>query len=336
MSNEGTRSKTVLSDGRRDTVPAGGRRVTVTADDGVPLAVREYGSPDAPVTAVFAHGHCLHSESWSFLREQLAGSWGDDVRMVFYDHRGHGESGHAPAEAYTIEQLGRDLGAVLAAVAPHGPVVLVGHSMGGMTALTYARQNPLLVGDRLAGLALISTAAGGLADSGPGRLLRGPALSVLQAAVRWAPRIAQGSRRLGHNLCGALVRIAAVGNRSVDPRIVAVAAAMVNDTSVATMCGFLASFAGYDETGTLTTLAGIPSVVVCGSADLLTPFSHSTAMASRLPAAVLVRIEGAGHSVILERPAEVAGAIAALVARVGAAAAVGSGAAERGMVTAAG
>ncbi|MFC4602967.1 alpha/beta fold hydrolase [Rhodococcus kronopolitis] len=335
MSNEDSRSKTLPSGGRRVTVPAGGRRVTVTADDGVPLAVREYGSPDAAVTAVFVHGHCLHSESWSVLREQLAGSWGDDVRMVFYDHRGHGESGHAPAAAYTIEQLGRDLGAVLATVAPHGPVVLVGHSMGGMAALTYARQNPRLVGDRLVGLALISTAAGGLADTGPGRLLRGPALSVLQAAVRWAPRIAQGSRRLGHNLCGALVRVAAVGNLSVDPRIVAVAAAMVNDTSVATMCGFLASFADYDETGTLTTLASIPSVVVCGSADLLTPFSHSTEMASRMPAAELVRIEGAGHSVILERPAEVAGAIAALLARVGAAAR-GPRTADRELAAAAG
>ncbi len=108
-----------------------GRRLTVRTDDGVPLAVREFGSPDAATTVVFVHGHCLRTESWWALREQLVRFWRNDVRMVFYDHRGHGESGEAPAATYTIDQLGRDLGSVLDAVAPHGPVVLVGTRWAG-------------------------------------------------------------------------------------------------------------------------------------------------------------------------------------------------------------
>lgn len=70
-----------------------GRRLTVRTDDGIALAVREFGSPDAATTVVFVHGHCLRTESWWALREQLVRFWRNDVRMVFYDHRGHGESG---------------------------------------------------------------------------------------------------------------------------------------------------------------------------------------------------------------------------------------------------
>lgn len=295
----------------------GGRNVTVLADDGVRLAVQEFGRSDAPVTAVFVHGHCLRTDSWSFLREYLAGCWGEDVRMVFYDHRGHGASGAAPAETYTIHQLGRDLDAVIEAVVPNGPIVLVGHSMGGMTALAYAGQNPHTIGSRIVGMALISTAASGLAELGLGRLLHSPWVSAFQTAVRRAPRAVQRSKWLSHKLCAALVRAAGYRNRTVDPRMVALAAAMINDTSVVTMSSFLKSFIGFDESGSLSALAAIPSLILCGSADTMTPFAHSAAMASRLPASELVSIYGAGHSVILERAAEVAHAIAALVVRAG-------------------
>ena len=65
--------------------------------------------------------------------------------------------GHA-----TIEQLGRDLKHVLDTVVPHGPIVLVGHSMGGMTIMALAEEYPELFGDRIVGVGLISTTAGGL------------------------------------------------------------------------------------------------------------------------------------------------------------------------------
>ena len=81
--------------------------------------------------------------------------------MVFYDQRGHGQSGAAPPSTYTVAQLGRDLETVLAVMAPRGPVVLVGHSMGGMTVLSHARQFPQRYGTRIVGAALISSAAEG-------------------------------------------------------------------------------------------------------------------------------------------------------------------------------
>ena len=109
------------------------RSYVVTTPDGVDLAVREVGPVDARLTVVFAHGFCLRMGAFYFQRARLAEQWGRQVRMVFYDQRGHGQSGEAPPETYTVTQLGQDLETMLAVMAPRGPVVLVGHSMGGMT-----------------------------------------------------------------------------------------------------------------------------------------------------------------------------------------------------------
>ena len=132
------------------------RSSVVTTADGVDLAVREVGPADAPLTVVFSHGFCLRMAAFHFQRVRLEQEWGEQVRMVFYDQRGHGQSAEAPPDTYTIEQLGRDLEAVLAATAPKGPVVLVGHSMGGMTVLSHARQYPQRYPTRIVGVALIS------------------------------------------------------------------------------------------------------------------------------------------------------------------------------------
>ena len=94
------------------------RSSVVTTTDGVPLAVREVGPTDAPLTVVFAHGFCLRMGAFYFQRARLSEQWGDQVRMVFYDQRGHGQSGEAPPDTHTVTQLGQDLESVLAVVAP--------------------------------------------------------------------------------------------------------------------------------------------------------------------------------------------------------------------------
>lgn len=295
-----------------------GHRITVSADDGVPLAVREFGRPDAPLTVVFVHGHCLRTDSWTYLRSHLTQTWGTEVRMVFYDHRGHGESGEAPYDTYNLDQLGSDLSAVLRAVVPTGPIVLVGHSMGAMTALVYARQNPAEIGTRIVGVGLIASAASRLTEAGIGRWLRRPAVAALRGAVKWAPGVMHASKRMSRSVCEPIVRNAGFGNRKVSPRMVAVAAAMLNETSVVTMSGFLESFIGFDESETLSILEQIPALILGGSADVVTPFEHSIAIASRLPGSMLVCLEGAGHGVILDQAAEVASSITSLVERVSA------------------
>ncbi len=292
-----------------------GHRCTVVADDGVPIAVRSFGATDASLTVVFVHGHCLHTEYWSFLREHLLRDFDAGTRMVFYDHRGHGESGHAHHATYTIDQLATDLDAVLRAVAPTGPVVLVGHSMGAMVVLAYARLYPAAIGERIAGIGLIAGAAGGITEVGLGRLLNRHAVASLQRAVVHAPRVMQASKRLSRWAFGPLIREASTGTRRVNPRVTAIATAVLNETALLTMSGFLSSLLDFDEANTLPRFGDLPALVLAGSADLMMPFAHSVVLASQLAGAELVRIEGAGHSVVLERAEEVAHSITALVDR---------------------
>ena len=109
--------------------------------------------------------------------------------MIFYDQRGHGQSGEAPPETYTVTQLGKDLETVLQVIAPRDPIVLVGHSMGGMTVLSHARQFPQHYGSRIVGAALISSAAEGVAKSPLGEILKNPALEAVRRAARSAPKL---------------------------------------------------------------------------------------------------------------------------------------------------
>lgn len=290
-------------------------RSTVVTGDGTALAVYETGRRDAPMTVVFVHGHCLAKESWFDVRAQLQRTWGEDVRMVFYDHRGHGESGAADASTYTIEQLGDDLAAVIRTTVPTGRYVVIGHSMGGMTAMSFARQNLGELGTRLVGVGLIATAAHGIAEEGLGACLAHPLVSKFRSAVRRAPNLMGASKRLSRGICTPLVRAAGCGSRRVSPRVIALASAMLNETSVVTMAGFLGSLHDFDESKTLSALAVVPTLVLCGSEDLMTPIRHSRAIADLLPAARLVTVEKSGHMVILERAAEVADAVATLVAQ---------------------
>ncbi|WP_159837773.1 alpha/beta fold hydrolase [Nocardia sp. CY41] len=293
------------------------RRATVRTEDGVALAVREYGPRDADLTVVLLHGHCLRTESWTYVRAELLRRYAG-ARIVCYDHRGHGESAVASRRTYTLDQLGRDLRDVLDAVAPTGPVVLAGHSMGGMTALTYAGQNPHEIGTRIVGVALLATAADGLADAGFGRLLRNPVVSAFQAAVRRAPGAMHHAKLLACRLFAPLIRTAEFGDRKVSARVLALANAMRNETPIVTMAGFLSDFMVYDRTDALALLSRIPTLVLCGSADLMTPPSHSVAMAAAVEYSDFVIVEGAGHSVILEEPGRVAEAVARLMTRAGA------------------
>ncbi|MBF6135741.1 alpha/beta hydrolase [Nocardia otitidiscaviarum] len=292
-----------------------GHHTTVTAADGTPIAVRDFGPAAAPVTVVFVHGHCLRTESWTFLREHLQRHWGADIRMVFYDHRGHGDSGVADPRTYTVDQLAQDLDAVLRTVVPTGPVVLVGHSMGAMVTLAYARLYPETIGSRVAGVGLIAGAANGVTRVGLGRFLSGPAVSSLNLAVRRAPRFMQASKHLSRRFFEPIMREAALGTRQVSPRVLAVATTILNETPLLTMSAFLDSLIRFDETATLHRLGAIPTLVLAGSADIVIPFAHSVVLASQLDDSELVRIDGAGHSVILERAEEVAAAIVALVDR---------------------
>lgn len=291
------------------------RSVVVTTPDGVPLAVREVGPADARLTVVFAHGFCLRMGAFHFQRARLAEQWGDQVRMVFYDQRGHGLSGDAPADTFTVPQLGQDLEAVLAVMAPRGPVVLVGHSMGGMTVLSHARQFPNRYPSRIVGVALIASAAEGVSRSPLGEILKNPALEAARFAVRYAPQAVNHGRGAARLVIGPVLRAASYGDELVSRSVVAFSEKMMHETPMTTMVGFLHALEVHDETAALTTLAKIPTLIACGDHDLLTPMEYSQQMADALPKSELVVVEDAGHLVQLEQPEVIDDALVRLVER---------------------
>ncbi|MCV7332997.1 alpha/beta fold hydrolase [Mycobacterium cookii] len=293
----------------------GDRSYLVTTPDGVPLAVREVGPTDAPLTVVFAHGFCLRMGSFHFQRIRLSEEWGSQVRMIFYDQRGHGRSGAAPPETYTVTQLGMDLETVLQVIAPRGPIVLVGHSMGGMTVLSHARQFPQQYGNRITGAALISSAAEGVAKSPLGEILNNPALEAVRRAARSAPKLVHRGRNATRSLIGPILRAASYSNINVSPTIAAFSEEMMLGTPIPTMVEFLQALEVHDETKGLATLATIPTLIVCGDRDLVTPAEYSRRMAAALPDCELVIVSRAGHLVLLDQSEPVNGALVRLVKR---------------------
>jgi pimeloyl-ACP methyl ester carboxylesterase len=291
----------------------GDRSYLVTTPDGIPLAVREVGPTDAPLTVVFAHGFCLRMGAFHFQRMRLSEEWGSQVRLIFYDQRGHGRSGEAPPETYTVTQLGKDLETLLQVIAPRGSIVLVGHSMGGMTVLSHARQFPQHYGSRIKGAALISSAAEGVAESPLGEILNNPALEAVLRAARSAPKLVHRGRTAARSLIGPILRAASYSDMRVSPSIVAFSQEMMLGTPVPTMVEFLRALQVHDETAALSTLAKIPTLIVCGDRDLVTPANYSRKMADALPDSELVIVAKAGHLVLLDKPASVSDGLVRLV-----------------------
>ncbi|MEU3273616.1 alpha/beta hydrolase [Saccharomonospora sp. NPDC006951] len=286
---------------------APGRLSTVAADDGTPLAVEEvdpFGGRRSELTVVGVHGFALSRRSWHFQRTALASLRLPRVRQVYYDHRGHGQSGAAEAATSTIEQLARDLDAVLRAVAPDEPTVLMGHSMGGMVIMELARQNPGLFEGRIRGVVLIATAAGGVGARGLPRSLLSkynPLTRGVGELAGWQPGLVEFVRAAGGQLTRHAVRRLAFGRRDVDSRLVDFMLEMLAVTPVRQLVNFVDTLGSHNRYAALAGLKHVPVLVVGGDSDRLTPFSHAERMAAELPEARLVRVRGAGHMVQVEQ-----------------------------------
>ncbi len=296
--------------------PVGGRPTTVIASDGVPLHVEVVGASDAELTLVFIHGFCVSLDCWTFQRRDLAGFG----RLVFYDQRAHGTSGTCDVASCTIEQLGDDLHRVLTEVVPTGPVILVGHSMGGMTVLALADAHPEFFTDRIVGVGLVSTSAGSLATVTFGlpaaaTVALRTCLPGLAVGMRYAPTLLERGRRRGSDVAWAVTRRIGFGSAGVSPAVVSFLEKMVAATPLRVIAAFLPTLIGHDKLAAAAALVTTPTLILVGDADVMTPLEHSRTLAAALPEADLVVVSGAGHAVILERPDEVNAALRALVDR---------------------
>ncbi|MET7713483.1 alpha/beta hydrolase [Streptomyces sp. NPDC005407] len=298
----------------------------VDPDAGAPRRRRLFGrKAPAPVTVVFSHGYCLSQDSWHFQRAALRGL----VRTVYWDQRSHGRSARGAAQSgedavpVAIDQLGRDLKAVIDAAAPEGPLVLVGHSMGGMTVMALADHFPELVRERVSGVAFIGTSAGKLGEVNYGlpvagvNAVRRVLPGVLKALGSQAELVERG-RRATADLFAGLIKRYSFSSRDVDPAVARFAERMIEGTPIDVVAEFYPAFVEHDKAEALEIFREVPVLVLAGDKDLVTPSSHSEGIADLLPDSELVIVPDGGHLVMLEHPEVVTDRLADLLARVGA------------------
>jgi pimeloyl-ACP methyl ester carboxylesterase len=295
------------------------RRVAaVRTQDGAELHATVDGSDDAPVTLVLAHGWTLAQAAWDDVADLLATRIADgELRLIRYDQRGHGRSTWGryadDVAELSIDQLGADLGDVIDQLAPTGAVVLGGHSMGGMTIMCLAAARPELFGDRVRGVALVSTSAGDLAPPGE-TLAERIQLRLAPGMVTVAIGGARALERLRqllpptHPRHQKMVRELLYGADATDEMVVA-GAEIMHASTVRAFAAFYPALGEHDKREELKALTNVPVEILVGESDKLTPKRHSRQLAEALPHATLHIVERTGHMLTQERPQQVVDAI---------------------------
>jgi pimeloyl-ACP methyl ester carboxylesterase len=293
------------------TAPLGGDPIEVTSADGTRLHARSFDPASEPgagarATVVLAHGWTERLSLWGQVIAMLRGR---GMRVVAYDLRGHGSSELAADGDYSIERFGEDVDAVLRATGtPASETVIAGHSLGGMSVAAWAAHHD--VRERVAG-ALITNA--GVDDLLGGALVFGALGRLLT------------QRRLGRALVGASVplpplmtpvgqatiRYLAFGPSATTAQV-AFYERMLVQTPASVRAATGIALSDLDLRSALARLI-VPTVVIAGDHDRLTPPAHSERIVAALPEpAGLIVLEQTGHMSPLERPRQVADAITAL------------------------
>jgi pimeloyl-ACP methyl ester carboxylesterase len=265
--------------------------------DGTKLTVRAAGDPGAPIL-LFVHGFSLDMTTW---HEQWIGL-SADFRCVLMDQRGHGRSGRPAHNNLSLRALGRDIGSVLDVVAPERPVVVIGHSMGGMAAMALAEQRPELFGERIAGLVLIGTSADDLLRGAMGsitELLR-PRLGTLSTTARRVDRLRKAIMASPGDIRGAAVRLTQFGP-DAPPHLVEHIVRLAEGASSQVWTDGLTGLMEMDLRYAVPRVK-VPALVVVGEYDRVTPPASAVELTGLLPDARLVVVEGAGHMPMMERP----------------------------------
>jgi pimeloyl-ACP methyl ester carboxylesterase len=270
--------------------------------------------PEDDLTLVLVHGYALSLDCWHFQRKHFR----NKIRIVLYDQRSHGRSGRSAGELCRVPQLAEDLLQVLDEVVGDGPVVLVGHSMGGMTIMHLALTHPELFGTRIRGVALFSTAAGEMADYSPIRGLPGRTFGRIaqptMAALNRIPEVVERGRTAGSDLSFVFTKKGSYGS-DVPPSYVEFMNQMLGQTPMSVISDFYPAFAELDEYDAFNVLATVETAVIGGEDDAITPIRHTDKIIELLPGADVRRLPDCGHMGIIEHHEIFNQVLADLIAR---------------------
>lgn len=273
-----------------------GRPAEVMSGDGTRLHVEVFGPDDAP-TILLIHGWLESIDLWHHQIRELS----RDFRVVAYDLRGHGRSGQARTGRYDDEVLADDMQAVLDTMLPPGELCLAaGHSLGGMTIVSWAGRYPESVHFRLAGAALVNTGmsdfvtyATALGDGTPYPVHRAAYNAFFFTPVAWPQQFDRLSYFLTRRM--ALGPSASIGAVAASHR-------MFTRTHPPARGGFGRMFLTLDLMPAVANLSA-PTEVIGGRLDRLLPPRYSQRLASALPHLVEYDdLPESGHMSPLEAP----------------------------------
>ena len=280
---------------------SGTRSRVVEVGDGAEIFVEESG-PESRRGAIFLHGSCLRTDVWHY---QIPGL--GDHRLVFYDLRGHGLSQPKGESEYTIATLARDLLRIMEEVGLE-EAVIVGHSIGGMVALEVCKENPELLGSRIAGIALLNTThrpgaetiLGGATVAKVERFARRP-LDALGTRAEQLDRLRRVIKPSNTIFMG--VSLAAFGPHA-SAKQVDFTYDMIAETPADVIFNLVRSYRDNDVSAHLGAIT-VPALVIGGTHDRITMSHASEFLAENLPKAELALLNGCGHMSMLERHRDV-------------------------------
>ena len=295
-------------DYRRLRAPLDGRPLRITSADGTELYAETFG-PDDGDTVVLAHGWTERIAFWGPVIARLR-EYG--LRVVAYDLRGHGRSDPAADHDYALERFGDDVEAVLAAAGAgdsREPATVVGHSLGAMSIAAWAERHDVRARARAA--VLVNT---GLGDLLAGHLLLPQMARFLNHP--WASRALLGTRApvppFSTPIEQAAIRYAAFGPHA-SRGDVAFYERMLVDTPPDVRAAVGLALSKMDLWDAVASI-NVPTLVIAGAVDRLTPPAHARRIAETLPdLAGLIELPETGHMSPLERPQELSEAVERLV-----------------------
>jgi len=230
---------------------------------------------------VLLHGFPFDRSMWASQVEALS----DQYRLIVPDLRGHGSSPAPDDRVYTIDAMADDLIETLNALNLHEKVVLGGLSMGGYIALSAITRYP----DRFMGLMLLDTKA----TSDPPEIARGRGITAEQV---------ESSGNTETLVEGLILRVFAQETREHKPELVESLRKVMKSTSPRTIAASLRGMAARPDRMDDLARIQLPTLILVGADDVVTPVSDAKAMAERLPNAKLAVITDSGHLAPLENP----------------------------------